>query len=514
VQTPAAVAEAVFRQAEAAEEVHFRPLELEAVRVPHKDAQPPKPKPQQETNTADSEGKQPHASLLASLSHDQDQFVGLPESSFPVAGAVAGGVSVLPSPYALAPLTEDPVEVRAFKTIAKYARQIQASIPRMHPQHSLTGIWHPQQVLRRSRLYLSPDELEAITKQKAKAEGEGEGTSTGRNFPVPAESSARSSQQGNVGEDSASGVEVLSLPSDAWMPITYDEGFPTINGSFFWERIPGEPLIYFKLFRAYLDQFKDPRGQKARPSFRAKQQVYSRGGRSLFLLQESLPDDLFKLYSIAKLEAIYYLNYWSDRVAAYDRYIDTQISYRLAHVAGDMDARHLQAGQVLFEQAITLLLERVNDLDHKTLLDLVKYSVGLERTSLGRTESNAVPRNGPSVVVNTLTQVAAGQQGYAGAGGGGGGGPGGGFPALPSARGGAAGYAGANTRSPGGVVAVTRDRSTGQGQGQGQGPAGDGAPVDIMSALRDPSTAALLQKLALQLQGADTERGSNARGQS
>jgi hypothetical protein len=318
----------------------------------------------------------------------------------------------------------------------------------------------------------------------------------------------------NDPEDGTASGMMLSLPSDAWLAIVYDEGFPTINGSFFWELIPGEPPSYYKLFRTYLDQYKNPRGQKARPSLKAKTRVPARGGRSLFLLQESIPDDLIGRYPLAKLEAISYLYYWGERSAAYDTYIDTEINYRLAHIAGDMDSRHLSAAQNFFEQASSLLAERVHELDHKTLLDLLKYSVGLERTALGRTESNAAVRNGPSVVVQTLNQLTAQAAGGAG---GQGGSSGASHQALPSARGGAAGYAGANGRSPGGVVAITRDRGAGAGGINGhpqlQGPSGD-QPMDIMSALRDPNTAALLQKLALQLQGADTERGSNARGQS
>jgi hypothetical protein len=476
-------------------EVHFAPLDLDQVRTPQRGIA--------DTTTDNSQRgvRSPSTGLSHSLSHDEASLTlaGLPVSSFPGTNDAEYSSAVVRA------LTEDAVEVRAFRKITKYARQISASIPSAGAA-GLSGIWHPRQVLQRSHLYLDPDELAAVTKSKQGAQP-AQGTRTSTTQLVPAADTGPDAKTSE--EDLACGM-MLSLPSDAWLGIIYDEGFPTINGAFFWEPLPGEPPSYYKLFRTYLDQYKNPRGQKARPSLKAKVRVPTRGGRSLFLLQESIPDDLMGKFPLAKLEAISYLYYWGERSAAYDRYIDTEINYRLAHIAGDMDSRHLNAAQAFFEQAVSLLTERVHDLDAKTLLDLLKYSVGLERTSLGRTESNSPHRNGPSVVVQTLNQVNGQGQGGTSTGASGSSAQ----QALPSARGGAAGYAGSNGRSPGGVVAVTRDRgAANQANAQLQGPAGD-QPMDIMSALRDPNTAALLQKLALQLQGADTERGSNARGQS
>jgi hypothetical protein len=496
-----------------AEEAHFKPLDLTAVRTPNlavRITASQSPLPRQPTLVAHDEpaGVSITTPTLAGPSSEQvSSNLNLPprlastRASEELAGLYSESLASLPtSPSASAStgevieaLTSDPVEVRAFRKITNYARHLQSSVPRNGPHPA--GMWHPKQVLTRSKLYLSPEELDAVT-------GTARGTRTERHNPVPGGETESSS----AGSTPASGTSMLSLPPDAWLPIVYDEGFPTINGLFLWEMLPGEPPSYHRLFKIYLDQFRDPRGQKARPGYKAKSRVVTQAGRSLQLLHQDLPDDQVTKYPIAKLEAIYYLYGWGDRVAAYDAYMDAEINFRLAHIAGDMDARHLQFSQRLFEESAERIMGAIDEFDPKTLLDLVKFAVALERTSLGRTESNSTPKNGPQVLVQTLNQLNAPP---------GGGTSGGSSPSqgLPSALAGAQGRLGANHRAPGGVVAVTRNRGA---QSPPSGPSGPGgsSSFDLMSALRDPVKAALLQKLALELQGANTGTGANARGQS
>jgi hypothetical protein len=496
-----------------AEETHFKPLDLTAVHTPNlavRITASQSPLPRQPTLVSQDEPV--GVSIIGTTGSSSEQVSpDLPprlastrvSASEELAGLYSESLANLPDRSSsssttgevIEALTSDPVEVRAFRKITNYARNLQSSIPRNGPHPA--GMWHPKQVLTRAKLYLSPEELLVITNSAR-------GTRTERHNPVPG---GEPVPDPNAGSTPASGTSMLSLPPDAWLPIVYDEGFPTINGLFLWEMLPGEPPSYHSLFRIYLDQFRDPRGQKARPGYKAKSRVVTQAGRSLQLLHQDLPDDLVTKYPIAKLEAIYYLYGWGDRVQAYDAYMDAEINFRLAHIAGDMDARHLQFSQFLFQESAERIMGAIDEFDPKTLLDLVKFAVALERTSLGRTESNSTPKNGPQVLVQTLNQLSAP------AGGGAAGGSSSQSHQLPSALAGAQGRLGANHRAPGGVVAVTRNRGA---QLPSSGPSGPGgtSSFDLMSALRDPVKAALLQKLALELQGANTGTGANARGQS
>jgi len=85
-------------------------------------------------------------------------------------------------------------------------------------------------------------------------------------------------------------------PSLAIVPISFLEGFPTVNGVPIWERLEGEPLDMYELFRCYL-HLPATNGRRA---FAA---VASRAG-----------------IDVRAVTAIASLWHWTVRAAAYDQF--------------------------------------------------------------------------------------------------------------------------------------------------------------------------------------------------
>jgi hypothetical protein len=434
---------------------------------------------------------------------DTPDFAGLP-------GYTSSNPPGTSPTLSLAMADEDPAEARAFRTIAKYAKQLLNTIPRSASGGQLAGIWHPRQVLARAKLYLSTEELAALQhagrKQAAQAAASPRQEESRKNpepggevLPFPGGPNAKPA------EDSASGV-IVSLPPNAWLALTYDEGFPTLEGEFFWQPLPGEPPAYYHLFQQYLRQSLPVNARLGRGRGRGKDRSTQstptlKQQRSLERLHEDLPVSQLHRFGINKLYALYYTYYWGERARAYDIFQEAEVNRRLSHIASDMDGRHLDAGRSLFTRSLARILDEFDEFDQKSVIELLKLGINLERTSIGRTPDNRVPKDGPAVLIQSLTNVGMPAGGAANGGRG---------QELPSARSGANS---ANARSPGGVVAVTRNRDGGtHGAGTGAGSAGES--FDLMSALQDPRTADLLQRLVLELQGADTSIGQNSRGQS
>ncbi len=180
-------------------------------------------------------------------------------------------------------------------------------------------------------------------------------------------------------------------PDDmAWQSLEYIEGFPTLAFTAlpFWERIPGEPLTSYELFRAYLDY----------PGERSFHEVALRlnadKGRSI----EFMPD----MITSRQLQTQFDLYYWLYRCRAYDLFRDASMARTRAIAGNAMEQEHLSIGSKLFSKCADYF---DND-DHfaalgaKGVKDLMKDAVQMQRISVGLSPNGGARSEGASQSVH------------------------------------------------------------------------------------------------------------------
>ena len=173
----------------------------------------------------------------------------------------------------------------------------------------------------------------------------------------------------------------------AWVTLDYSEGFPTVNGVPFWERLHGEPLHCYRVFKHYRDSLE------------------VRGVRSLADTARATGTP------IAVAQALVHLYYWYPRVRAYDLYREMERESVRRHHIIKMHNEHWDMAEELIERIRKYLSERFEEFPPGVVLELLKQVVALQRASVGLPPSGA-DKGQPGVVLNLnqTTQVTQSQE--------------------------------------------------------------------------------------------------------
>lgn len=170
------------------------------------------------------------------------------------------------------------------------------------------------------------------------------------------------------------------------------EGFPTIEGLPIWERLEGELVDHYNLFKHYRDQ-------KEKSHLRMMHKV-----------AEVMKIPVPTLSTLAKTY------HWRIRSEAYDQYKETLWHQERAKMTKLMLSEHRRAAKDLFQTANTYLSNNLEKLDPKTATALLEAAVKLERMSLGlsptapaevveeRQNNQVIQINGGNVSVNQGVQ--------------------------------------------------------------------------------------------------------------
>jgi hypothetical protein len=150
-----------------------------------------------------------------------------------------------------------------------------------------------------------------------------------------------------------------SPPEDVAFPISYLEGLPTIYGIPIWEKLEGEPLDYFNLFKSY-------RGLRA-----------LKGSRSIYQLSLESGIDTKKLECLRQIYA------WQIRAIAFDKYSEELDVMLLKQKRKEVENEHQKIGEKLFKECSTYILNNIQLLTPKTALEWADMAVKLQRISLG-----------------------------------------------------------------------------------------------------------------------------------
>lgn len=152
----------------------------------------------------------------------------------------------------------------------------------------------------------------------------------------------------------------------ATIPISMDEGIPTIEGVPFWERLEGEPIPYYKLFKEYREMKYLPNDKE--------NNIYT---RSIARLATSSG------MAGRQLNALSRGYHWQMRAKAYDKYKELEKQMLRQRNIEMLEAKHAQISNELLDQAVAYLKSHPEQLQPKTAIDLVELATRTGRVSLG-----------------------------------------------------------------------------------------------------------------------------------
>lgn len=157
-----------------------------------------------------------------------------------------------------------------------------------------------------------------------------------------------------------------SVIEEARTLISFEDGFPTVEGIPFWERLEGEAMPYYKLFKEYREM-----------KYLAE---VNKGGsltRSIAKLAESTG------MTGRQLNALSRIYHWQVRVKAYDSYKATERQLAKQQDITLMEEKHAKISNQLLDQAVNYLLEHPEQLSPKVAIELASLAMRSGRLSLG-----------------------------------------------------------------------------------------------------------------------------------
>lgn len=171
--------------------------------------------------------------------------------------------------------------------------------------------------------------------------------------------------------------------------IDFSEGFPTVDGTPFWERLDGELVEFYKLFKAYRDM-KD-----------------STGTRAIAQLSDlcGIPGKV--LSSISKT----YL--WPLRCKAYDIFSYQVKEMRRQKAIEDLEVNHSSIANQLLEQSMTYLENHPEQLTPKVAIQMVQLGLKTGRTALGLSAEGGASKGSNETNIQINTQANAQAEGGA-----------------------------------------------------------------------------------------------------
>jgi len=167
---------------------------------------------------------------------------------------------------------------------------------------------------------------------------------------------------GLVGEITANEINAAIIPLD------YLEGYPVISGLPFWEKLDGEVLYFYRLFKSFRNMKEET------------------GSRSLHKVAELSGQEASVINSLARAY------HWQSRVKAYDAYKNIQLDNIRRTNIEKMENKHHAAAETMFSYIKTIIEELLINLkakpektpEYQTQLRLwFREAVKLERLSLG-----------------------------------------------------------------------------------------------------------------------------------
>ena len=152
----------------------------------------------------------------------------------------------------------------------------------------------------------------------------------------------------------------------AKIPIEFSEGIPTVEGVPFWERLEGEPVPYYNLFKEYREM-----------KYVGANNTTGALTRSIAKLSESCG------MTGRQLSALSRVYHWQVRAKAYDSYKAIERGLARQRDIELMENKHAKISNQLLDQAVSYLLDHPEQLSPKVAIELAKLAMGTGRLALG-----------------------------------------------------------------------------------------------------------------------------------
>lgn len=142
-------------------------------------------------------------------------------------------------------------------------------------------------------------------------------------------------------------------------PIEIIDGFPCVDGVPVWERLDGELLPYYQVFKAYRDMKKDV------------------GCRSLTRLASEVG------LTGRQLNALNKAYHWAFRCRAFDKYVEDMRRLQRQRRIEALEERHSTVAEQMLEDAMGYLSAHQEQLNPKIALQMVQTAVKVGRLAVG-----------------------------------------------------------------------------------------------------------------------------------
>jgi len=151
----------------------------------------------------------------------------------------------------------------------------------------------------------------------------------------------------------------LKVLEKATVPLDYSEGYPTVDGYPFWERLDGEPENYYQMFKHYRDT-----------PLRGEKRAFAKTARQ-FDEKPEIMSALARVYQ------------WQQRVKAFDKKRDLEREMQRAHYIKELEGDHYDAATKIFEKCMEYFNKNSKAMKPSVALKWFKTAIELSRLSLG-----------------------------------------------------------------------------------------------------------------------------------
>ncbi len=160
--------------------------------------------------------------------------------------------------------------------------------------------------------------------------------------------------------------------NQAVVKLDYEDGIPTVGGLPIWERLDGELIPYYKIFKEYRDMKYETTSIAG-----STNEMTIIGNRSIGRLAEKINVSGRQLTILSKIY------HWAMRCKAFDTFKMREIALKKQRQAEELECKHAKYSNELLEQAITYLKNHPAQLNPKTALQMVELGMKYGRISVG-----------------------------------------------------------------------------------------------------------------------------------
>lgn len=185
-----------------------------------------------------------------------------------------------------------------------------------------------------------------------------------------------------------------TILNQAKVKIDMEDGLPVVEGIPYWERLDGEPVPYYKLFKEYRDM--------------KYLNSENRLSRSIAKLAESTQMTGKQLNCLAKTY------HWSTRCIAFDQYKAKEKVAMRQQAVENLEIKHSRISDELLDQAVDYIMKHPEQLSPKVAIDLAKLAIETGRLSVGlepNKASSGTSKGGSKTDINIINQNANGSEG-------------------------------------------------------------------------------------------------------